>query len=437
MNSIKEKLSNNFIKNVLTVSTGTLMAQLIMLGFQPFITRIFGPENYGIYGAFSSVVAIFLPVAGLTLPIAIVLPKKDKDAIEIIKVSIRIITMLSISAVIISVTAGSYLTSMFGMQELDPYIVFIGIMMFSGGIQQVLLQWSIRKKLFKVKALVAMFHALIFNLLIVVLGFINSSATVLIISSILGNLIYVILLVYCLSRNFNSSLTTNLKVLFKPTRIKDTLREYHDFPLYRSPQMLINGLSDSLPIIFLTSFFSPTVAGFYTLGYKMLKAPTKLIGDAVGDVFYPHISDAANNGKSTSLMLKKANVTLALIGLLPFGVIVIFGPFIFSNVFGSDWYLAGVYARGLALSSYTIFLTRPTFRVLAVIKAQGFLLIFMSFSLLIKVISLLVGSVFFQDAQITIYIFSICFAITYLLLAIVTYYKCKKYDKLNQRSNYL
>ncbi|MBO1928615.1 hypothetical protein J4731_01440 [Providencia rettgeri] len=45
--------------------------------FSPIITRLYGPEVFGILGTFTAILTVITPIAALTYPIAIVLPKSD------------------------------------------------------------------------------------------------------------------------------------------------------------------------------------------------------------------------------------------------------------------------------------------------------------------------------------------------------------------------
>src|SRR5699024_12359447 len=104
--------------------------------------------------------------------------------------------------------------------------------------------------------------------------------------------------------------------------------------------------------------------------------PVQLIGKSVGDVFYPRISEAANQGENLTQLLKKTTLALTLIGLVPFGVVIVFGPWLFAFVFGDEWVRSGDYARWIALWTFVGFVKRPSIRILTVLSAQAFLLVF-------------------------------------------------------------
>ena len=97
---MKKIIRNKFVKNVMIVASGTAGAQLVTMLFSPIITRLYGPEAFGMMGTFMAIVNIIVPVAALTYPIAIVLAKKDNNARAIVNLSI----FLSIIIAFISLT---------------------------------------------------------------------------------------------------------------------------------------------------------------------------------------------------------------------------------------------------------------------------------------------------------------------------------------------
>src|SRR5690625_5209746 len=65
-------------------------------------------------------------------------------------------------------------------------------------------------------------------------------------------------------------------------KLKTLAYQHQDFPLYRAPQVTINAVSQSLPVLMLASFFGPATAGFYTLSRSVMAAPADLLGNSIG-----------------------------------------------------------------------------------------------------------------------------------------------------------
>ena len=160
--------------------------------------------------------------------------------------------------------------------------------------------------------------------------------------------------------------------------------------------------------------------------------PSQLIGKSVGDVFYPRIAEAAHNRENLTKLTLKATLSLAAVGFVPFAVVIAFGPWLFGFVFGSDWVMAGEYARWLATWMYFLFMNNPSIKVLPIISAQGFHLVFTIFTIAIRLVVLAVGYYIFKSDLIAVGLFGISGAIINITLIIIILFLCSKFDKDNQ-----
>ena len=68
-----------FVRNVAIVASGTVAAEAITMVYSPVLTRMYGPEAFGLLGVFVALLSIMTPIAALTYPIAIVLADKDAE----------------------------------------------------------------------------------------------------------------------------------------------------------------------------------------------------------------------------------------------------------------------------------------------------------------------------------------------------------------------
>src|SRR5699024_10062029 len=141
---------------------------------------------------------------------------------------------------------------------------------------------------------------------------------------------------------------------------------------------------------------------------------------AIGDVFYPRISQAANNGENLGRLIKKATLALCGIGMIPFGIIILFGPWLFEFVFGTGWDTAGEYARWISLASFSTLINKPSVRSMPVLNAQRFHLFYTVLVLIIRSASLLVGFLLFENDIIAIALFSISSLFLNLILIVIS-----------------
>jgi O-antigen/teichoic acid export membrane protein len=103
---LKNSYRSKFVRNVAVVASGTAASQAIAIAFSPLITRLYGPDAFGILGAFLAIVSVLTPIAALSYPIAIVLPKEDVDARGLARLSAYISIFIGILLSILTYLAG-------------------------------------------------------------------------------------------------------------------------------------------------------------------------------------------------------------------------------------------------------------------------------------------------------------------------------------------
>src|SRR5699024_8280295 len=287
-----------------------------------------------------------------------------------------------------------HIISLLNLNEIGNLIFLIPLIIIFAGFMKVAKQWLIRTKQFKINAKANFLQPVFVNGGKVGIAFFMPIANILIILSTSINAIRRSIM-WLYAETPKLALLYYLK--FKKFRMKELAKKYYDFPLFRAPESLITGISHSLPILMLTAFFGPASAGFYSIGRTVLTLPSQLIGESVGDVFFPKVTELYNSKKKIAPVIKKATLALAGVGIIPYGIVVLFGPFLFSLIFGTDWYMAGVYARWIALWSFTNFFNKPSVRTLAVINAQRYHLIYTIFGVIVRVIALAIGFYFLKS----------------------------------------
>ncbi|WP_101842478.1 lipopolysaccharide biosynthesis protein [Halobacillus sp. Marseille-P3879] len=421
---MKEKLMNifkkKFVKNVMVIATGTAMAQAITFLLLPLVTRLYGPDAYGLMSSFIAIVAILTPIAALTLPLAIVLPKEEREAISIIRVSLMINLLLFIIFLFTIHFLYESIIEILNAEKIGQYIYLLPFVIFLAGLFQIMRQWLIRNKQFKVISQVAILQPIFTYGGMVSMGVVYPIAPILIIFSSLRDA-FATLLMYKKVKNKSS---IRIKLEKFSLTLGETLKKYKDFPQFRAPEAFISSISQNLPVLLLSTFMGPAGAGYYTLALTALSLPAKFLGTAVGDVFYPRVAEGFNKNENLNSLLLKATLALLAVGALPFGLIIVTGPWIFTLIFGEEWVVAGEYSKWIAIMSFFMFISRPTIKVLPVIGAQKFHLIFTIIMTFTRISSLYVGLVYLNH-MVAIATFSIASSCLYLILIIATFKKIR------------
>lgn len=425
-NNLHKIFKNRLVKSVVVVASGTAGAQAIGMAFVPFITRTYGPEVYGALGAFIALTGILTALATLAYPVAIVLPKSDNRAKSLVKLSLLIAASISFLMLIVLLLVGEWLMPALGVSKLVNVMFFIPLVMFLMACQDISQQWLIRKKAFKGIAKVSITHS-----------FVNYGSQALV--GLYAPLALTLISVHTIAIGLRSVLTAYIGV--KLTSVSDAKREekisfkkiaydYRSFPLYHAPQMVLNAVSQSLPILMLTAFFGPISAGYYTLTRTVLSLPSTLLGASVQSVFYPHFNEAVIEKKKTFPLMVKATLALAVIGGMPFLIIILFGPELFSLIFGLDWVHAGEYAQWLSGWLFFGLINRPSISSIPILGMQKWFLKYEIVSITLRILAIFLGFYYLSSDVASVAIFSVVGVGLNTYLIFRMFYAAKQLDKL-------
>ncbi|PCI88905.1 MAG: hypothetical protein COB24_00060 [Hyphomicrobiales bacterium] len=418
-------LKKPVIRNIALLASGGLMAQLLTFGSMPVITRLFLPEDLGQLGAFLSILSITVGIAALSYPIAIVLPKKDENARSLVQLSLLICIGACILTAILLFIFNEELTNLFNLQSISSYTFIIPLAMFGNVIFIIGGQWMVRKSLFRTQAVTLFVNAIFVNSAKIVAGYLNPIAIWLILITVTSFFLQAAVFFFSAKKIDN-----NIKLAqFSMASLKKMAKKYIDFPLYRAPEQLLNALTAGLPVLMLASQFSAASAGFYTLAISALNAPIMLFKKSVGDVIYPRLSRAVNKNEKLTPMLYKSTLGLVGISLPVLAVIVMFGPDIFSFIFGNSWRNSGEYAIWLISWLLMMLINRPSVAIFPVLSIQGVLLVYSIISISIRIGVLWASFVIYNDPLVTVMFFSLVSVLLNIALILMAIFYSLRHDK--------
>ena len=349
----KLKPKSEFSRNVLTLMTGTTIAQAIPIAISPILTRIYTPEDFGVFALFIAITAILGTVANARYELAIMLPKKDEDAINVFALGFIITCFISLILLILVVIFNDYFTKLFGNDEISFWLYFVPITVFFSGLFNILNYFNNRKKNYKDLRNATILKSIVLAVVQLSIGFIKSGASGLISGSIISNMFA------------NIKLAKNIlkdKILVsKISKIKmiALAKRYKDFPKHGMVSSLFDNLSLQLPSILIPKIFSFSISGYFFFANKIVNLPSALISGSIGQVYLQKITENKNNGIEIFPIFKNTITKLFFIAL-PITIIgYITSPYIFPLLFGEKWKISGEIAQYLFLIFIIRFCVSP------------------------------------------------------------------------------
>jgi O-antigen/teichoic acid export membrane protein len=400
---------------IATLMSGALIAQVVTLAFIPIITRLYTPEEFGLYSAFFALISIIGSVSSLKYDQAIMLPKSDKDAQALLFLSSILTFIFTLLSFFLIIIFYDFILNYFDGNKFIIYFIPIGI--FSIGMVQILNAYSSRNQFYKTLSKVRVLNAF---------SVVSIQGSIRYIMSldglIIGKIIADLISLFTLIKFHTKKQTLHLSSLSK-RRIKVVSKKYDHFPKYQSITVFLNSISQNIPILLLTSLYSIEIAGFYALTIRVLRTPITLIGSATREVYYQKASKMYANNENFFNLYFKTTLGLLKLFIIPFILILFFGDYIFSFVFGQQWIISGEYSKILIFWYLFAFINSPSIMTYSILHIQSIQLKIEILSLFLRVIALYTGYYIYNDVINSIILFVIASVFINILLILIIYNK--------------
>lgn len=374
-----------FARSVVTLASGTAIAQLLLALAVPLLARLYTPADYGTLAVYSSTLTVLVVVASLRYEAAIPLPEDDATAGSLLALSFVLLAAMAVLVSLLVWLAGDAFVTAVNVPALRPYRWLIPVGFLGAGTYQALSYWAIRRGEFARVARTKLSQGAGQAVTQVALGFARAGAPGLLVGDVIGRVAGGGGLALLALRDRPTARVTRASLVAAATR-------YRRFPLLTTWSGLLNIASLQLPSILFAASFGAAAAGLYALSYKMLVLPTMLVGQAVGQVFLSRAATLAREPERLRQLTERTALVLFACGLPVFAAVALAGPRLFATVMGSQWEQAGRYAQVLAPWFVVWLVSSPLSGLLSVREWQASALAFSAFEFVLRLGSILIGA---------------------------------------------
>lgn len=405
-------------RNVLSVSGGNLISQIIIIISIPIMARVYSATGFGFLSIFISYASILASLTTLKLELAISLPKSEEKASTVTILSI--LSSLVISLIYLLVIFLFYEELAIVMKLKAEILLLIPITTFAIALFASNQQLNMREGRFKYTSSIAVFLSVSNVAVAFILSFFLKDTGLILgyaISYFLSSIIITWPLFDRLKKQFNSEFFLNCI---------QTLKEYSSFPkVMVFTSFLTIASQQGIPII-LSIFFTTSDIGYFSMANRVVMLPTIILGSAFSSVFRFHFSEINNQNLNLRPAFIKLLKRLILGGFPVFAFISVISPFIFPLVLGNEWRISGKYASVLSIVAFCHFLNLSISNIYIVFQKQ-FVFFLTQFILIVGIlISAYAGHLYFDSLFIVISLISLSFVI-FTVLNIYTAYKLTFY----------
>lgn len=393
---------SEFAKNIFTLTSGTAIAQTITLLISPILSRIYTPDDFGLFAFYMSIVGTLALIATFRYEMAVLIPKEEMVSVSIVYLSLVIDFLLCIFLFIVIVILGFSIPDRFSINHLlKIWLYILPVLVFFLGSGNVFQHWFNRQKKYKILAAAKIIRSVGTNGLTLIIGITGAGALGLFMGNLIGIVLfnlYFIVKIYYFDRD-------KFKFLDKSSLIP-LAKKHKDLALANTPQSLMETFQINGIIYLLKIFFNSTIIGWYSFAMRILQAPMWLIVTSIAQVFYKEASENYQKGINIKSTVIKTIKMTALVGLPALIVLVLAGPPLFTFIFGQQWTEAGVYARILAPWLYFDFIRYSIAQAPLIVNKMRPMFFLSIIGNIIVILSLATGWYFFNDVRIAFILLS-------------------------------
>ena len=380
----------SFAQNFAVTFSGTAGVAVIGFLVTPIMSRIYPPASYGLFAVFNTLIGNVMLFSTLAYTNAFLLPRLEKRFHALVQLSF----LLAVGALVLMTGAVVVLRvpllRLLNAEALGNWIYVVPFSVFLFNLQMIMHSWYLRTKEFRKRASIDVGTSLAGRVLTLGTGaLLHGSSTGLLLGDVFSK-------VASAGTLFFSGVYRQVGVVWRTfswARVRAVAREYREYPFYVLPTGYLNSLAGQLPIFFLTSSFGTTAVGLYAFSVSLLELPIGLIGNAVAPVFLQKATEIYEQEpeRLKQLCLDLYN-KLFYLGLLPFGIITVYGDWIFRFAFGARWEQAGVFTSYLGYFYVFKLASYATSPIYAVFRKQQIVLLGTVLLVLCRAGSLVLGS---------------------------------------------
>lgn len=315
----KNKLLNDSL--IMILSSG--IAQIILIITIPLISRLYSPNEFGVFTLFSNIVTVLIPIINARYDLLIITTKSVRKA--------NILSTISfiISLVIISILVPVSIIYVYLHPEYLLETTLLLLMLLLVSLTNIFTSYLNREKNYRMLGLINISRSFFMAFIQIVLGYLSLGSIGLIIGFAFSYIAGVTI-------GFNA-----FKAHFKLVKNKNIIiKQFIDNKnqlVFSTPSILLNSLSFSIVVFFISILFTSEDVGIYGMVIRILGVPITIISTGLSKIFMQSSNEYYKSRGSFRKQL--TSFSIILIGLSIF----MYTPFYFINddliisILGREW----------------------------------------------------------------------------------------------------
>lgn len=337
--SLSSIVKSSGVRNFTKLLSANVVAQVIGLVVYPILTRMYAPEDFGLLNLFLSIGGVLAILSTAEYYYAIVLPKEEKDAEQVLGVGVLWLVATTV-LVSLSVVFSRPISLLFKSPNLVSYYWLMPLYVFAMGAWNLLNYWYIRHKEYNPISRYQVSQNVLSSGGKLGMGW----------GGVLqGGMIYSVVVAPLIS--LLSSWVSARKTLLPALRriswrgVCEQACVYRNFPYFVLPRSFVNMLAGQMPILLLTPFFGGEAVGFLSLAILLGYTPIGTITRAIYQVMYQHTMEQVHEQKPIGQIFRKFILSASAIIIPVFVGLWFVLPDLTAWLLGAEWHVSGEYIR--------------------------------------------------------------------------------------------
>ena len=420
--SLSSIVKSSGVRNFTKLLSANVVAQIIGLVVYPILTRMYAPEDFGLLNLFLSIGGVLAILSTAEYYYAIVLPKEEKDAEQVLGVGVLWLVTTTV-LVGLSVAFSKPISLLFKSPNLASYYWLMPLYVFAMGAWNLLNYWYIRHKDYTPISRYQVSQNVLSAGGKLGMGW----------GGVLqGGMIYSVVVAPLIS--LLSSWVVARKTLLPAWRriswrgVREQGQVYRNFPCFVLPRSFVNMLAGQMPVLLLTPFFGGEAVGFLSLAILLGYTPIGTITRAIYQVMYQHTMEQVHEQKPIGQIFRKFILSASAIIIPVFVGLWFVLPQLTAWLLGAEWHVSGEYIRWMLPWLYVSLLSCSINYLFDVFMKQKWGLFFEVMLAVMRVAGLCIG-VWAGNFMLAIMCYSFFTALALVAQIIWMLWQVRRYDR--------
>lgn len=312
------------LRKVSKLFTGNIVAQIVAFVLYPLFARLYTPEEFGVYGLFTSIAVLTSIFVSGQYYMGVANPESDEEGASLAILS----SLLSFSLSLILVIILGIPAVHFGLLKLSfPLIFFMPVYIFIYVSSEALRMLLVRHENLGTISFSLILNRSSSSLIKVIFNHYKSFG--LIVSDFLGNILSIIIGLR--------------KIKFRPDSFRfkyliAVAKKNSSLPLFFVICIFFQQLIFDLPVLFIDHFFSKKELGYFVLLNKISQQPIWILAGVITTALLKDFVKKGKESKFKGFQFLLKVIKYGFVLSLTFSLsLYILGPFVFTLIFPKNW----------------------------------------------------------------------------------------------------